>query len=132
MGSAGAADSTAKDVCSTCDDGCTDEDEKNLRDALTALGVVLAYCCGCGWLSCVFGITASAMGCGTAFPCCGPLKDKQNKGVLGQAPVGGMVVGQAVGQQPPAVMGNAVAADPKVVVVAQPAPTVVVAQAVTA
>jgi hypothetical protein len=99
MAASGAADGATDDVCSECDNGCTDDDKKKVKESLTALGVIVAYTLGCGFWACLFGPLATGLGLGAVCQCCGPLA---KKGQQGQP----MVVNGVV--QQPVVVGSAV------------------------
>lgn len=91
IASISAADGATDDVCNACHDGCTDEQRKAIKDILSALGVLVAYTAGMGFLPVIFGIVAAAMGCCACCPCCGPLKRKLDEN--GKTPAPATVVG---------------------------------------
>jgi len=100
LASYGAADGATNDTCAKCDGGCTDEQKESIKSLLNALGAIIAYTSGFGFLACIFGPLAAAIGCCTVCPCCGPLKTKienRKAGVAGQpagAPATATVMGQ--------------------------------------
>lgn len=97
MGVSSAADGAAADTCAKCDDGCTEEEEQSIENVLGALGFIIAYTAGMGFLSIIVGVTASILGCCVCGACCGPLKTKaaQKNALIQPAPVGTVVVGAA-------------------------------------
>ena len=75
--------------------GCSEKDKSDAKDAVGALGILVAYLHGFGFLVVILGITASALGCCICCKCC---KMKDDAGAAGgQQPA---VIGQPVQGQP--------------------------------
>lgn len=99
IASYGAADGATNDTCDKCTNGCTDEEKESIKTVLTGLGVLVAYTVAYGFVACVLGPVAAAVGCCAICPCCGPLKTKQEARKAGQSPpAAGTVVGQPADQ----------------------------------
>jgi hypothetical protein len=88
-------DSTIEEICDDC--GCTSEDEQDLKDAIGALGVFLAYTVGGGFVVVILGGVTICLGCCMCCPCCGPLKTAKEAAAGGGPPatVQGQVIGSA-------------------------------------
>jgi len=94
------ADSAVNKMCDRCSadpnhSGCSDDDKTKAKDAVGALGILVAYIHAMGFLVIILGITAAALGCCICCKCC---KMKDDDGVrevvVGAQPA---VVGQPVG-----------------------------------
>lgn len=86
------------DICNSCDDGCTEQDRSELTDAIGALGVIVAYIHGFGFIVVILGAVTLCLSCCMCCPCCGPLQQaklEKQQAAGGAAPVQGQVVGSA-------------------------------------
>jgi hypothetical protein len=95
------ADGAVNKMCDRCEadvhhTGCTNKERSDAQDAVGALGILVAYVHGFGFMVVILGITASAMGCCICCKCC---KMKDDQFSVGQQPavIGQAVVGQPVG-----------------------------------
>jgi ABC-type nickel/cobalt efflux system permease component RcnA len=89
-------DSVISDACDKC--GCSEQDEKKLKDAFSTLGVLVAYTVGGGFIVVILGGITMCLGCLLCCPCCGPLQQAklaQKEGAAGAPPAA--VLGQVVG-----------------------------------
>jgi len=79
---------------------CTDDDRAKAKEAVTALGALVAYLLAYGWLCVILGITASGIGCCILCKCC-KMKDEVvfAGGGAPQAQVMGQVVGAPVSEE---------------------------------
>ena len=71
---------------------CTEDDKTKAKDAVGALGVLVAYIHAFGFVVIILGITAAVMGCCICCKCC-KMADE-----VASAPPGGMVIGQPASQ----------------------------------
>lgn len=85
------------DVCKNCSGGCTDKEREDIRTAISALGVYVAYTAGFGFIVVILGAISMCLACCMCCPCCGPLQEAQQAKQQGGAPAA-QVVGQVVGQ----------------------------------
>lgn len=90
------ADAAVNKMCERCSadpthSGCTADEKSKAKEAVGALGVIVAYIHGFGFLVVVLGITAAALGCCICCKCC---KMKEEGGAAGGQPA---VIGQPVG-----------------------------------
>jgi len=88
-------DAAVNKMCERCDADannagkCSEDDKTKAKDAVGALGVIVAYMHGFGFVVVILGVTAAIMGCCICCKCC-KMKDDE-------AIPGGMVTGQPVG-----------------------------------
>lgn len=68
-----AAISKMCDKCGTCEP----DEEQKAKDAIGALGVIVAYTVGHGYLCVIIGVLAACLGCCVCCKCC-KMKDKEN------------------------------------------------------
>lgn len=87
-----------EDICDACTHGCSDTDRDELNTHLGALGVIVAYIHGMGFLVVVMGAVTLCLSCCTCCPCCGPLKADNNVTPVNPNAPQGQVVGQPVDQ----------------------------------
>jgi hypothetical protein len=94
------ADAAVNKMCERCEadvnhSGCSEVDKSDAKDAVGALGIIVAYVHGFGFMVVILGITAAALGCCICCKCC-KMKDEDggNQGAGGQP----AVIGQPVGQ----------------------------------
>jgi hypothetical protein len=87
-----------EDICDACTHGCSDTDRDELNTHLGALGVIVAYIHGMGFLVVVMGAITLCLSCCTCCPCCGPLKADNNVTPVNPNAPQGQVVGQPVDQ----------------------------------
>merc|ERR1712224_870207 len=91
------AGSFTDDICDSCG-GCTDKERTDLEESIGALGVLVAYIHGFGFVVVILSSVTMCLSCCICCPCCGPLKqakDAANAG--GGAPA---VQGQVIGAPP--------------------------------
>jgi hypothetical protein len=84
-----------EEYCDGC--GCDDNDREEAKNAIAALGVIVAYIHAFGFVVVILAIVALSLSCCLCCPCCGPLKAEKEKQVAGGAG-GPQVPGQVVGQ----------------------------------
>jgi len=82
-----------KESTNRYDSDCSDKDKEEAKEAISALGVIVAYIHAFGFVVVILGITAATFGCCILCKCC-----KMKEEVAGGGGVQGQVVGQAVGQ----------------------------------
>jgi len=82
------------DICNSCDNGCTDDERKQIEEAIGALGVLVAYIHGFGFIVVILASITMCLTCCMCCPCCGPLKQAQTDAqpTQPQAQVMGQVV----------------------------------------
>merc|ERR1712014_94921 len=82
------------DICNSCDNGCTDDERKQIEEAIGALGVLVAYIHGFGFIVVILASITMCLTCCMCCPCCGPLKQAQTdvQTMQPQAQVMGQVV----------------------------------------
>jgi len=90
------ADAAVNKMCDRCaadptNAGCSEQDKSDAKEAVGALGIIVAYVHGFGFLVVVLGVTAAALGCCICCKCC---KMKEEGGAAGGQPA---VIGQPVG-----------------------------------
>lgn len=91
-------DSVVSDICHGDDCNCSEETERDLKDALSALGIFVAYLHGFGFLVLIFGGVTICMSCCMCCPCCGPLQQAKLQQQQGGPARAQAVQGQVVGQ----------------------------------
>jgi len=89
------ADAAVNKMCDRCaadpsHRGCTADDKTKGKEAVGALGIIVAYVHGFGFLVVILGVTAAALGCCICCKCC---KMKEEEGTVGGKPA---VIGQPV------------------------------------
>merc|ERR1712127_465685 len=67
--SMGACGGPVDDACVECG-GCTESQRSSLEDSCKALGILIVYFAGFGWLGIILGITAMGMSCCIFCGCC--------------------------------------------------------------
>jgi len=95
------ADGAVDKMCDRCDadpshSGCHDDDKDRAKDAIGALGVLVAYIHAFGFVVVCLGATAAGMGCCICCRCC---KMKDDMLPIDQPTAVGQVVGNVVDVQ---------------------------------
>jgi len=90
-------DAAVDKMCDRCEasnthDKCKDEDRSKAKDAVGALGILVAYLHAFGFVVVILGATAASLGCCILCKCCKMKDDPAG------APAGGAVTGQVVGK----------------------------------
>jgi len=80
------------DRCATTGDTCNEDDKTKAKEAIGALGILVAYIHAFGFVVIILGATAAGMGCCICCKCC-KMKDEMEGGAAG-----GAVQGQVVGK----------------------------------
>jgi len=79
--------------------GCTEADRSKGKDDIAAIGIVVAYIWGLGFLCVICGITAMSLGCCIFCKCC-KMKEELNMSAPPAGAIQGQVVGQPVSAEP--------------------------------
>jgi len=92
---AATAGSFTDDICDSCG-GCNDKDRKDLEESIGALGILVAYIHGFGFVVVVLASITLCLSCCMCCPCCGPLKKQKDTVEVVQGQPQAQVVGAVV------------------------------------
>jgi len=81
------ADAAVTKMCDRCvaeGTQCEGNDEERAKDAISALGIAVAYVHAFGFVVVILGATAAGLGCCICCKCCKMKEEPAGKGVVGQ------------------------------------------------